>query len=764
MLDFVKLIYLKRNSILKKWFLSYLLILLIPLVGAVCICLTAYGIIRDEIITTNSIDLKIMRTSIDNKLNQAREISASIIVDERFRDLVLMSNTRQDIVEKQTELIKIISNFKGTSSVNDIFIYIPAIEYCITSTTANDLYRLYYALFYTKRIQSGLAEWRAKLSPDIPPNSYMISPYLSYEKYDSETILYYTNSKAYIPQNAYGTNVFVSMRFDELNEYVSSRDASAVLILDKNGGILKRYGNAAAAAALDEAAFDVGGSADYQIVRSGADKYVFSYIDSTVSNFVYAVATPYRIFWSKSYIATSVFVTVFLIVSMLGLFIATALLFRNYTPLRQTLSLFSNSDDVQKNEFELINEQILNLHSNEFRMKSSYVKQQIYMKEKYLLSLLEGSNWDLTDNEMLETLTSDFSGKLLAPVRVFIENEQESFLAKRDGDDEKISLEFVIANILDELLNYKFDYIKTGSKTGVIVIFSLTPETKADFDAVIVEKLEELRAFLNEFFKLSVTAVIGTYTMSLESLSDIYAGIKSAHDLLSKTNGGVIRTEQFTEIPNTLEISMDAYTVPLCKAVQMSAYNDAVLLTDALFGELGRQDIPFQSMRFHLFAIVSKLQGVYFSAQGEDDRSKLFALMDGITDAKTPVALNAAFRDIMKFLCGADGSRENYDNDIHMLIERYVQEHYGDSNLSLTQIAEYVGLSAKYVSKLFRLKTGQGLPDYINLVRVQKAKDILKTEKLTVNELSERVGYNNVKTFRRVFQKVERVNPSEYGM
>ena len=82
--------------------------------------------------------------------------------------------------------------------------------------------------------------------------------------------------------------------------------------------------------------------------------------------------------------------------------------------------------------------------------------------------------------------------------------------------------------------------------------------------------------------------------------------------------------------------------------------------------------------------------------------------------------------------------------------------------MNLVQISESIGLSPKYVSRLFKIKTGKRLPDYIAEVRIVKAKELIAGENLTLNSVAEQVGFSNVKTFRRTFQKIENMNPSDY--
>ncbi|TDG00212.1 helix-turn-helix domain-containing protein [Paenibacillus piri] len=95
------------------------------------------------------------------------------------------------------------------------------------------------------------------------------------------------------------------------------------------------------------------------------------------------------------------------------------------------------------------------------------------------------------------------------------------------------------------------------------------------------------------------------------------------------------------------------------------------------------------------------------------------------------------------------------------LIEQYIREHY-TQDLGLEQIADRMGVSVKYVSRVFKDKTGEYLTDYINRVRIEKAKELLAQTELRVNDIAENVGIHSRTTFLRVFKKVEGVSPNEY--
>ena len=93
-------------------------------------------------------------------------------------------------------------------------------------------------------------------------------------------------------------------------------------------------------------------------------------------------------------------------------------------------------------------------------------------------------------------------------------------------------------------------------------------------------------------------------------------------------------------------------------------------------------------------------------------------------------------------------------------IQKYINDHYSDSALSLTMIAEKFFITEAYVSKLFKRVSGQNFSKYIEGVRMKQAKIFLDEGK-TVAETSELVGYNTPQVFRRAWKRYYGNLPSD---
>jgi YesN/AraC family two-component response regulator len=106
---------------------------------------------------------------------------------------------------------------------------------------------------------------------------------------------------------------------------------------------------------------------------------------------------------------------------------------------------------------------------------------------------------------------------------------------------------------------------------------------------------------------------------------------------------------------------------------------------------------------------------------------------------------------------------EKKTNQLCDIVKSYVHQHYADPLLSFNTIADISGKSPYYVSKMFKMSTGSGLLDYINKVRINEAKLLLLNEKMTQDQVAERVGFTNVRTFQRVYKRVEGISPGKYN-
>ena len=110
---------------------------------------------------------------------------------------------------------------------------------------------------------------------------------------------------------------------------------------------------------------------------------------------------------------------------------------------------------------------------------------------------------------------------------------------------------------------------------------------------------------------------------------------------------------------------------------------------------------------------------------------------------------------------------EEYQHLMHLRMENTgkvtgVFDLNFDKHLTLDSVASHVYVSPSYLSTLFKKETGVNFSEYVTNVRMENAKRLLDDAKYTIAQISEMVGYKDVKHFSSVFQKYYQVSPAQY--
>ncbi len=100
------------------------------------------------------------------------------------------------------------------------------------------------------------------------------------------------------------------------------------------------------------------------------------------------------------------------------------------------------------------------------------------------------------------------------------------------------------------------------------------------------------------------------------------------------------------------------------------------------------------------------------------------------------------------------------DTAINMAIS-YIEKNYKD-NMDIDTICSNIGFSKFYFCKMFKEYMGVTLHQYVTEYRISKARDLLSYSKLSITAVANSVGYKNVLTFTRNFEKLQHMTPSEY--
>lgn len=101
-------------------------------------------------------------------------------------------------------------------------------------------------------------------------------------------------------------------------------------------------------------------------------------------------------------------------------------------------------------------------------------------------------------------------------------------------------------------------------------------------------------------------------------------------------------------------------------------------------------------------------------------------------------------------------------NPVVLQAMQYLEEHYQEADLSQQTVADAVGMSPSYLSKLFKKELSMTFIDCLSMIRSQKAKLLLRNPSLKIYEIAQQVGYNSQHYFCTAFKRIYKISPMEY--
>ena len=110
---------------------------------------------------------------------------------------------------------------------------------------------------------------------------------------------------------------------------------------------------------------------------------------------------------------------------------------------------------------------------------------------------------------------------------------------------------------------------------------------------------------------------------------------------------------------------------------------------------------------------------------------------------------------------GGKDWRSSYDRGRLDTVLQYLEAHIGEE-LTVEQIAKNCLLSVSVLKRLFREHIHQGVMAHFTMMKLERAKDLLRSGNTTVAEISQALGFSSQFYFSRLFKQKNGVSPSEY--
>jgi len=182
----------------------------------------------------------------------------------------------------------------------------------------------------------------------------------------------------------------------------------------------------------------------------------------------------------------------------------------------------------------------------------------------------------------------------------------------------------------------------------------------------------------------------------------------------------------------------------------------------AVAGEMQRR---YPRVRVLSDRIITDQEGVYTSGGGFSALKLILYIIEKFCGRATALAVSKRYsidfdNTSQTHFAVFAGQRQHEDEEI-LKSQSYIEEHYA-SDLSIEQVSALCHTGKRNFIRRFKAATHNTPIEYLQRVRVEAAKKVLENEDCSVDEVMDRTGYEDIKTFRQVFKRLTGLSPRDY--
>jgi len=450
---------------------------------------------------------------------------------------------------------------------------------------------------------------------------------------------------------------------------------------------------------------------------------------------------------------------------IIGVAISVLLTWRNYNPVRDLIRIVQkgatkNTYDRSGNEYQFIYEAIQHALQEKEKINLILKEQSSVVKADFLHKLLRGKYGNISlQHNAFYALDMRFISRDFVVVLLSIEDKGK-LISLESGDDFEARAKlpsFVITNVFEELLGQRYANFGTEFDDRIVFVVNLRDPEAAEPVLELVKVAEELQNFFGKYYAMTLTVAISNAHTGVHGMQEAYQ--EAVEALEYKRIAGSGKIISFQNLTNNVR----DYFYPLEKeqklvnCIKSGEFDKARQLLDDIIHSNFIDGTPTAEMtRYFMFDLASTVVKTVKELSDAEPVEKLFACE---TVAELQEEITYILSEVCKRIQEKSGNRSY---ELSKRIVQFVDSHYEEVTLNVAMIADNLGITPSYLSKLFKEQTGETLSDYINKIRLEKAKVLLRKEKLTISDVAVKVGYLNSNALIRSFKKYEGVTPGKY--
>ena len=486
--------------------------------------------------------------------------------------------------------------------------------------------------------------------------------------------------------------------------------------------------------------------------------YIMSYKRSSFEGLYYLVLTPKTSLMEEVDNFKNMLILIFVSSMLIGVIGSFYFSKKLYSPIYDIINFLkensgldnnNSSKDDYTNIMSIIKELVHNIKSNEPHLIQTFLYKSIYNDLD-----------DSIDSRIFTDAISHLNDGIFIVCLIHIDYLRNCY-KDHDNTDYNTLNNTIEANIISKLSDcFNKFYTITISKNEFVLL--IKGNNHEDVTKTVNEFKEEVNTLLfNNTEYISINVALSDIFGDITLIKEYFEKVHSLMDFRNISSNKIFYSYNDIVVDKKSVFFTDNDKQQLVDYIEHSTIKEIMGLVDNIITKHAKECSSWISTKQLAYEIVVL---VYEICCFSDTRNSIITNSKGdilikINSLHSMEALKEYIEDIIRKLIELNQTDIKSKDDIVQILD------YVDKNITevcLYNLAFDMKMNANYLSQYFKKKTGMTFQSYINSKRIVMAKDLLDSTDLNINVISQKVGFNNINAFIRMFKKMVGITPGEY--
>lgn len=755
-----------NNKLYYKFLITYIIILLIPLIFGTIAYNNAQQTIKEYAVQSNLTMLNKTKEVIEQKLQEIDNIVTVLLNNKKIQ---------------QYKSIK--EPFKGSTPYKVIKVEDELVSYDIVNKYILSYYIFYknsniavspsliYKLpqFYQQYLQYEGIEYKNWYNDFI--NKYHKNDYLPsrtvFIKDNKYSVITYLKSLDY--QGSGVLMVLIDNR--EIKNLLMGHDIEKggwAFIADSHGNIITGTENTEF---INEALFKK--EKGFFRKEINGESHLVTYTVSPDNGWYYVTGQPLKLVMNNLNRIKKITIIILLVTILFGILVAGFLANKNSRPIQDLVRLIKDrsmkNNLIESNSLRYLRKAVVDLIKDNKNLETSIREQSFFLESAFKDKLFKGEFHSLDNiKAILEYASTDIAldGNLFSVVILEIENRTEVLNQK---DIKELKLKRVLTkDIIQSTINNTWDncIIHEINENNTIILFEFNSNDRKYCKESLADTIEKIRKKLCDNYNINMSVAAGGIYDNIIDVAKSYDEARRALNYGNKENKQEISWYEKIKIDSNryyYPIEMETRLINVIKSGSMIQMENVI---ENLYQEnFEKRHLSIETTEEFLVELKGTIRKILeqISWENNQELNIIDSMIENINDyRKLEKKYNYTIKILNKLCNIINKCNETHQEKLKKKIITYVNNNYMKPDFGLYMIAEKFDLSEGYVSHFFKDYIGDNFQSYLEKRRMDRACKLLIETNYTVKKIAGKAGYNSSSTFSRAFKRNKGISPSIY--